>query len=344
MTILRTPETLQTIYAELLDQTIRAEAEILSADVPSGTFVSKNIRNHTYWYLQRLDGGHRRQIYLGPESDSLLQWMRSLEERHLQQEPDVARREDLVSMLVAGGAAAESAAVSKVLEILRNSGVFRLGAVLVGTHAFTCYGNMLGVRFQQQTLRTADIDLAQDRRIALALDENHVSRNILEALRRADERFFAVPGLDPREPSTSFKVRGRDLRVDFLTPGREQKPVYLPLFQTAATALPHLDYLTTRTTQAVALASDGILVNVALPARYALHKIWTSGKRPVSERVKSRKDLRQAEQLIELLLEDDRGQLREAWRSAVDQRMISAIRKGLQSFEDNTKDRLFSLV
>ena len=41
---------------------------------------------------------------------------------------------------------------------------------------------------------------------------------MLGRLRAQDPTFFAVPGIDSREPATSFKVRGRDRRVDFLTP------------------------------------------------------------------------------------------------------------------------------
>jgi hypothetical protein len=62
-------------------------------------------------------------------------------------------------------------------------------------------------------------------------------------LRAAEPRFFAVPGFDPREPSTSFKVRERDLRVDFLVPGRGTRPVLLRHLKTAAQPLPGLEYL-----------------------------------------------------------------------------------------------------
>lgn len=51
----------------------------------------------------------------------------------------------------------------------------------------------------------------------------------------------------------------------------------------------------------------------ARSARYALHKLWISSRRPVAEQTKAAKDLRQAEALLDLLLEDRPGDLLAAW-------------------------------
>jgi hypothetical protein len=127
--------------------------------------------------------------------------------------------------------------------------------------------------------------------------------------------FFPVPGLSPRQPSTSFKVRGRALRVDVLTPqtGSRTGPVSIARFRTAAQPLPHLDYLIEEPQQAALVAGSGILVNVPPPARFALHKLVVSRSRAVTEQAKSGKDLDQAAQLIEILAEDRPGDLALAW-------------------------------
>ncbi len=315
MPIERLPETVQTLYAELLDQSIRAQAE-LSPLVPlHGSFVSKAIKGRTYWYLQRLEGDRKRQHYLGPESDSLLAWMADVEAQRKRAAPDAARREQLVEMLVAGGAARETAAVSKVLQVLGGTGMFRLGAVLVGTQAFTCYANVLGVRFEHGSLRTEDVDIAHEPGLGVALVPDQAPADALAALRGVEPTFFAVPSLDPRQPSTSFKVRGRDLRVDFLTParGRSERPVVLPLFGVAATPLPMIGYLSESPIQAVVLGGGGVLLNVPRPGRFALHKLWLADNRPLSEQTKARKDVRQATQLLEVLLEDRPEEIRAAW-------------------------------
>jgi hypothetical protein len=63
-------------------------------------------------------------------------------------------------MARAGGAAILGAAEAQVLE--RLSPVFRVGGVLVGSHAFAVIGNSLGVRWQDAIARTEDVDIAHD--------------------------------------------------------------------------------------------------------------------------------------------------------------------------------------
>jgi hypothetical protein len=316
VTVERLPESTQTLYAELLDQLIAAEAERVPLVPQRGSFVSKVVRGRRYWYWQRLEGDRKRQHYLGPESEQLLAWMRAVDEHRERTAPDGARRAQLVEMLVAGGAARENAAVTKVLEVLADSGVFRLGGVVVGTQAFTSYGNLLGVRFEHPTTRTQDVDLVQERSIGVALAPEPPALDVLDTLKRAEPAFMAVPGLDPRSPSTSFKVRGRDLRVDVLTPARGRsttEPVWIPWLRAAATPLPFLGYLIEETVQAAVIGGSGVLVNVPRPGRFALHKLWLARQRPVAEQVKARKDLLQAARLLEVLLADRPQEVRDAW-------------------------------
>lgn len=68
-----------------------------------------------------------------------------------------------------------------------------------------------------------------------------------------------------------------------------------------------LDYLINQTQDAVVLNGAGIPVKVPDPARFALHKLAVSQLRPVGEKTKSDKDIRQAEQLLEVLLADNPG-------------------------------------
>jgi len=335
----RLPESVQTLYAELLEQTIHAQAETAISGAPPGSFVSKTIKGGTYWYLQRMEGDRKRQVYLGKESPSLLAWMEEVRHARARSAADEAQRARLSSMLIAGGAATESAGMSKVLQLLAESGVFRMGGVLVGTQAFLAYGNMLGVRFDQQTLRTQDVDLAQDRTIGIALSEETAPVNVERS---------PVPSLDPRQPGTSFKIRGREMRVDFLTPlvGPESTaPVFLPSLGVSAHPLRFLDYLIEHPTQAVLVTGAGILVNVPDPARFAFHKLWISQRRPVSEQTKAAKDLRQAGDLLEVLLEDRPGDVLLAWeilsRHAGPLRTVStAIRKLRPELQEELLTRL----
>jgi hypothetical protein len=337
-------ETTQTLYAELLEQTIHAEAEAAALGVLPGTFISKTIKGGTYWYLQRMEGDRKRQHYLGRESPELLSWMEQVKEARAQIAGDDAQRSNLVRMLVAGGAATESAAVLKVLSLLSESGVFRRGGVLVGTQAFSVYGNMLGVRFEQQSLRTQDVDIAQDRSIGIALAQDEEPVNVEESLRESGLGFFPVPALDHRLPSTSFKIRGRELRVDFLTPmfGPESsKPVFLPALGVSAHPLRFLDYLIENPAQGVVVGGSGILVNVPDPARFALHKLWISGRRPVSEQAKAVKDRRQAGDVLEVLLEDRPFDVTAAWEATENRPSVrKGVREALHRLSEELQKRL----
>jgi hypothetical protein len=314
----RISESVQTLYAELLDQTIQGEAEAAMTAAPQGSFVSKVIKGGTYWYVQRMEGDRKRQQYLGRESPSLLAWIASIREARARLAADADQRARLCSMLVAGGAAMESAPITRILSLLAQAGVFRLGGVLIGTQAFSAYGNMLGVRLEQQALRTQDIDIAQDRSIGIALSVETAPLNVEQWLTGSGLGLFPVPGIDGRQPSTSFKVRGRDLRVDFLTPllGRESEaPVFLPALGVAAHPLRFLEYLIENPAQAVVVGGSGVLVNVPDPGRFAFHKLWISERRPVSEQTKAAKDRRQAGAVLEVLLLDRPGDVLTAWEA-----------------------------
>jgi hypothetical protein len=342
----RLPETLQTLYAELLDQALHAEAEAAAARLPPpGAFVSKEVRGGTYWYLQRSEGARKRQVYLGADSPALRTWMQEVRERRTERGPDEERRGEIVAMLAAGGAFREPAAVGKVLEILAASGVFRLGGVLVGTQAFSAYGNMLGVRFASRSLRTEDVDLAQERDIAVALDRSAAPFDLEAALRRAEPPFLVVPPFDPRSTSTSFKVRGRDLRVDLLTPQRrgEERPVALPLLGAAAQPLPFLGYLLVEPQPAIVLQGSGVLVQVPSPARFAFHKLWLAFQRPAAQQAKAAKDRRQAEQILELLAIDRPYDLAPAW-AAIDDRRRRVVRPAVERLEQSLRDKVLDAV
>ena len=91
----------------------------------------------------------------------------------------------------------------------------------------------------------ADIDVARalESDIDVAVPDVQVDvPSVLESLRMG---FLPVPPLDPKQASTSFKVRGHALRVDLLCPQRARNTdaVYLPRFKAAAQPLEHLDYL-----------------------------------------------------------------------------------------------------
>jgi hypothetical protein len=155
------------------------------------------------------------------------------------------------------------------------------------------------------------VDIATHVKLAVETTEADVPQT-LESLEMG---FVPVPQLDVRQPSTSFRVRGKTLRVDLLTPGTDEdrEPIPVPRLRAAAAPIKYLS-LAMKEAQP-ALVTDGVeasLVVVPAPARFALHKLLVSQSRSTMQQVKSSKDLHQAALLIEVLGTDRPQDLEQA--------------------------------
>jgi hypothetical protein len=307
------PASVATLYAELLDQEIAHERTAgLEGQLPGG-LVSKEVRGKRYLYWQVRKGNQVAQRYLGPDSQDLREALDRLADKRQDSARQRASLERLAAMLIKGGALREQPRVAAVLRLLADLGLFRRGAVVVGTQAFRTYGNMLSVRLPSTALRTQDIDVAHGIDVALASTAEEAPA--VEAS-LATLGLLPVPGLHPRQPSTSFHLRGRELRVDFLTPAprrAKETPIPLPGLGLSAWPLEFLDYLIEDPVPAVALDARPVLLRVPRPGRYALHKLWTAATRPASEHAKATKDRAQAAALITVLASERPDDLREAY-------------------------------
>ena len=315
MDIKTLPNSLTVQYSELMQNCIHP-----LSDGSNISFKSKTINGRKYWYLYISLGSSRREHYLGEESVELRDQMDDEKALWASNEDDRKLRKTLVSMLVAGGMTAPARDEGKLLALLERSGVFLAGAVLVGTIAFKAYANMLGVKWASE-YATQDIDIAADSRYPLALPRTKKAVNLEQIILDSGMGFFKVPALNRKQPSTSFKIRGREFQVDVLTPmrGREtSRPVRLAEFETFAQPLRHLDYLLEDIQPAVLLHAHGIMINVPAPGRFAIHKCVVSQKRTAAFAAKSRKDLIQAEQVFQVLLENRPGDLSLAFDAAQD--------------------------
>jgi hypothetical protein len=241
------PLEVQTLYAELLERLVDYEAHRAIGHV-AGSFVTKTIKGGQYYYFQYLEpGGDKRQVYLGRKDDALDRVV----ERHARARSETSDDEEsiqrLCAILRAGGIMSTDTATARVLRALADAGVFKLGGVLIGTHAFVVIGNTLGVRWTGASLRTQDVDVAAVSTMSVVIPG--ASADVPAALESLEMGFLPVPGLDPVHPSTSYKVRGQGLRVDLLTParGRPTGPVNLRRLNAAAQPLKFLDLVTEST-------------------------------------------------------------------------------------------------
>jgi hypothetical protein len=205
------------------------------------------------------------------------------------------------------------AKTSAVLSALHNHGVFRAGAVLVGSHAYGILLNKLGIRAAPYA--TEDVELARAGPLAFATPPQET---LLGMLNESGLSIVEIPALDRKAPSTSFKQRGRArFRVDLLAPGRDDTlaPVPVPELGAHATSLPFLAYLLKESQPAMAMArSVCCAVRVPLPERFAVHKLITSSLRRGRD-AKSGKDRQQAVVLCAALADLHPGALESALRA-----------------------------
>lgn len=313
----RIPLNIQTLYADLQQQ-----VAIASAD--EATVVATTVGGIRYLRLQRWVGASRTVEHLGraddPEVIARAEAARSEMTRRRE-------RRQLVSTLrrLMPG---PTTALGRVLDAVADAGLFRRGAVLVGTAAYQVYSPLLGAVLPAATVMTQDADLAT---ADLALNADVEGDSMLAILKRAEASFAALPGLDPKAPPSRFRD-GQGFLVDLLTPQRrrsDRAPMPLAGLAAGATPLQQLEWLIDDPVPAVALHGAGVPVTLPRPARFAVHKLILAQKRGAHELAKSRKDLAQAAAVVEALrisapfdlddaLEDARARGRDGWTRPID--------------------------
>jgi hypothetical protein len=314
------PLAVQTTYAELVDQ---ARVALVSGFEPGSTFRQRILSGRAYWYAQpaappATAGGSAarpKERYLGPASPDLDKAI--AEARTIRQQE--ADRRTLVKSLAGAGLPVPDRLTGDLLAALAGAGVFRLRGVLIGTTAFQAYAALLGVRLPLTALRTADIDVAQDFGVSVALDDAS-EPSVLAALQGVDPSFRAVPDAFEKELSAVY-VNARQMRVDMLTTSRgapARGPSRLPALQAAATPMRFMDFLLRDAVDGVMLHRAGVLVRVPDPARFAVHKLIVAADRSGPGLAKATKDIAQAALLIEAhALQRREDVIVEAWAEAL---------------------------
>lgn len=285
-------------------------------------------RGGKYAYWVRFHAGKTSRQYLGAEgSDKHLDAMAALEElKRLQEQAKTLRK--------LGFEAVEHDAALVISE-LANAGVFNGGGVLIGTRAFGSMLNHLGYK-ATPFLSTRDVDIARATAIKLACPLP--AGGFLDLLKQTGLRFTAVPGLEqPPGTSTSYKVIGKNLKVDLLAPGRLASKPYesipIPELAAHATTLPFLDYLVADSWQTVVIGRDHLVpVRCPQPSRYCLHKLVVAALRSGTENPKVEKDAAQSGILAAILAEEDPGALEEA-AGALSAPMLKHARQTLPRLE-----------
>lgn len=308
----------RTLYAELIDllQVVEASRTISSL---KGSFSIKEIKGDEYVYFQAYNpSGQLEQIYIGKRNEQTERLMRD----HSKGKSDVVemggKLKRLSSQIQAGVKMATDKAMMRVIRSLSDTGVFRNGGVLVGTHAFQAAGLMLGVSWTAETTGTTDVDLAVERKIAVAIPV--IDSDIPAALESLQMGFYPVPRLNHKDPSTNFAIRKSQLRLDVLTPKTQESdsPVFIKRFNCAAEPLSYLSYVIESPVPSVLLDTTPVLIKIPQPVRFAMHKLIVSQIRDASNDAKRPKDLYQAFQILSVLQENRPLDIQPAWQNLIE--------------------------
>jgi hypothetical protein len=305
------PLNLMTLYADLAQR-------LGVRDTRAGSISTKTAKRKKYLYSVEKDGQARIQRYLGPAGDP---GVKQEAERIRRAEREAKDLRTTISVLKQAGIPAPSIAQGRILEVIANAGLFERGMTLVGTVAFQTYACVVGSFFAGAAYATNDIDLSVAEFLA-GEDEEDIGA----ILKRADPTFepfwYAGDELPRVFKSSTFQV-------DILTRhGRGRKsPVKIESLGCSAAALSFQEYPAEETLQVPVLYGSGVLVRVPIPTRYALHKLIVAQQRGPTELAKRQKDLRQAKDLLDILIELDDQSLQDsldetrgrgrAWKTAI---------------------------
>lgn len=303
----RHPMVLQTAFSELKRQASEQPRLFVGS---AGSVGVRDVKGRKFYYRQFYDPlGAKGAEYIGAVADPEAEAAADALRERITVATALAEE---TRILAQRGYARADARTGAVLAAAANHGLFRGGAVLVGSHAYGALLNELGAR--AAAFATEDIDIARGSRLELEAGRS----DIVAILADSRVSFVPVPSLDRKAPPTSYKVSGRDrLRVDLLAPtgGSEISTKPVPELAAHATALPLFATLLEDPIEAVVLSRGAVVpVRVPRPEALAWHKMMLADLRG-NARDKRGKDLQQASVLFAILAEDAPAALEDGLRA-----------------------------
>lgn len=316
------PLHIRTAYADLLNRLQDLEASNAMASFTSCSLFVKRVGGGEYVYAQgRVADGTTRQVYIARYDAA----GRALIERFRKARADAAKEKNAIDLnakaLRAAGMLRLDPVEWRVVNALAEDGIFRVGGVLVGTIAYRCIVNLLGVKLFSANSVTTDVDIA-GKTVPVGIIPDVVCPQT--ALERLEMGFSPMMEADPALYGSRFKAREGEFKVEFLTPltGRDSglgRRAEIRQLGVPAVPLRFLDYLIEEPVPAVALGRRPVLVRVPQPARYAVHKLILAQERDKKRfALKVQKDLEQSFDLQRVLNKLDPEGLAEAFEEALE--------------------------
>lgn len=288
-------------------------ANVRSVASLPGSFSTKKVKGKEYVYYQAPDlTGKQIQIYVGPVSAELAALIE--EHRTHPQETQQKHLRQLTRVAIAAGCSYIIPTHAGIIGRLADAGFFHAGGILIGTHVYLAYQNLLGVTWGTGA-QTLDLDFAHAGKnvsIALPSSVRIDTPAVIDSLKMG---FVPVKSL-----TTYVKSDEPDLQLDFVTTMHRGggEPVKIDALNVTMQPLKFLEFSMENPIQLVLLSNTGpIVVNAPPPEKYAVHKLLVYGERPQAQRTKASKDLEQAAALIEYLAAHDRDALTDAWQDLI---------------------------
>lgn len=305
------PSVAQTAYAQILESALAVEHSRTVADLP-GSFATKSVKGRPYWYYQYTEpSGKLRQLYVGPDNEPVRQLVARKSSK-----PVTDALLPMARSAMALGCASLLPRHYQVIRRLADYGFFHAGGLLIGTHAFLAYSNMLGVSWGTAA-RTQDIDLVAHpgKSVSLLLSADF-DVHVHEAIESLGMGLLPVASLTSAQGASYLNPREPDFRLDFLTVSHRggDTPFEHPQLHITLQPLKFMEFSLENVQQAALLSTAGVVIaNIPHPARFALHKLIVYGEREGSFAAKANKDLAQAANLLAALKQHRAWEVEEAW-------------------------------
>ena len=289
----------QAAYSSALSAARMAQLHRSPADLPGG-FSSKQVHGRLYWYYQRKGPAGLEQIYVGPDDEATQSLINA--SKNEAAAASQAHLRKLANAAAALGCYMVAPKHFRVLKRLADHGVFSAGAIVVGTHAFLAYQNVLGVLWGDPG-QTVDLDFAHAGRnlsLALAPDARVDAHSAIASLQM---------GFVPVNSGTRYvKPDEPDFDLDWLTSRTRtgDEPIDCPALNVRLQPLRFMELALEAPIPAVLLGgTSAIVVNLPDPTAYAVGKLLVAAERTGDSRSKSKKDIGQAATLLSYFLQHD---------------------------------------
>jgi hypothetical protein len=309
--VLTHPSALATQWRNLV---LAAQSQDLIHPGTPGTVVTRtNAQGVCFYAWQFYDGsGNQRERYVAAPVGSEHAESAAAEVRERISDLNAQVRE--ARLLVRSGFQAVDPRTFAVLAAIANGGLFDAGAVLVGSHAWGALLNDLAIRGAAYS--THDVDIGWRAGDRDSGDADRALPTWDDVLAAAGQPLVAVPRMDHREASTTWKLPGaKRFSVELLAPSPSEHVGHraVPQLAAHATTLPWFAWLLGDTFMGAVLSRRGACpVRLPSPARLAIHKVLTSGLRG-HRAAQTANDLDQAAVLVAALAELDPTALQDAW-------------------------------